>query len=283
MHIEKLAAYYDSKLDEIKANYYLALKRNDPDGVHDLRVELKRLKAFFNLVESVNTSFMAKKRFADFKLIAKKIASLRDSQVQIELLSELKPRTRMDLFPGIGFPVFIKKKESEAINSFLEFTKTYPLENLNSMRKIILKALHEVPSDKAIAKATERFFYLKSELAKTVREDVIREQTLHKVRILTKETHYTLEILQKCFGLYEDAKIFVDEVKKTHQALGKWHDFEVGLVYINRYLVDDGAPFEECKILAVRYRSEKRRLVNQAKIAFANYQDHPEIFGEEMP
>lgn len=281
MYKEELIAYYDSKLDEVRANYYFAAKRNDPDGVHDLRVELKRLKAFFNLIESVNPSFNSDERFVDFKLIAKKIAALRDSQVQIELLGELKPRTVKDPFPGKNFPVFLKRKENEAVASFAEYTKTFPLEKLNDTREIIEKTLSKISPEDMLARAIKRFFFLKSEFTSTVKAPVVKEETLHKVRILTKETHYTLEILQKCFHTFENAKVFIDEVKKAHQAIGKWHDFEVGILYISRYLVEEENSFEECAMLARRYRSEKRAQVMKAKTAFINYQDHPEIFGQD--
>ena len=54
--------YYQSKMKDIKRNYALAVEKNVYDGVHDLRVDLKRMKAFFNLVESINRDFKAKKK-----------------------------------------------------------------------------------------------------------------------------------------------------------------------------------------------------------------------------
>ena len=47
MFQKKMIKYFNKKLKSIKYNYALSLEQNDVEGVHDLRVDIKRMKAFF--------------------------------------------------------------------------------------------------------------------------------------------------------------------------------------------------------------------------------------------
>ena len=89
MFRKEMIQYFQSKLNEIKRNYSLALEKNDIDGVHDLRVDIKRMTACFNLVESISGNFNARKNFRNFRKIAKNTGGLRDSQVQQILLIKI--------------------------------------------------------------------------------------------------------------------------------------------------------------------------------------------------
>ena len=234
MMLNEILEYFQSRLDEVTDNYTLTLEDNDPDGVHDMRVAIKRLKAFFNLVENVNDEFIAKENFRNFRKIAKNTSGLRDSQVQLELLGKFNKKLNLNVS---DFESYLKKMESENIESFRNFSnKKKPVKKLDSSKKLLKKALKNISPVWSETKAHGRFYNLKTDLIILSSESDLREEILHKVRIQSKEIHYTLEIVQKCFHIDENRTDFIRDIKKVHQILGKWHDYDVNLVYLDNFL-----------------------------------------------
>ncbi len=233
MFQKEMLDYFQSKLKEIKYNYILALEKNDQDGIHDLRVDLKRLRAFFNLVESISGEFNSRKNFRDFRKIAKNTSVLRDSQVQQKNAEKMKNTLNLDI---TDYLTFLKKMEAEGIETFLNFAKTNPVKKLKKSKKIINEALKAITTVCAVTKVQGRIYNLRNELILLSSENDLKEEILHKVRIRSKETHYTFDIIQQCFHLFEDHDDFKKEIKKVHQILGKWHDYDVSVIYLNNFL-----------------------------------------------
>ena len=230
--MKDLLDYFQAKLDDVRRNYLLALEQNDRDGVHDLRVTLKRLKAYFNLIEAVGERFDARKHFRNFRKIAKNTGGIRDAQVQQDLLKALEKETVPN---PQGFGDYLCRKEGESIERFREFSRLDVVSRLDSAGKSIRKAVRDVSPVWAETKAFGRFHNLKSDMIILGEEGDLRNEVLHKVRILSKETHYTFEILQQCFHLHEDREDFITGIKKVHQVLGLWHDYAVCLRYLDEY------------------------------------------------
>ena len=234
--------YFRSKLNEIKRNYSLALEKNDIDGVHDLRVDIKRMKAFFNLVESISGDFNARKNFKNFRKIAKNTGGLRDTQVQQILLKKIQGTLNLEIYE---YEIFLKNEEIENLESFRNFSEQEIIKKLDEEKKIFSRTLKNISRIHGETKAQGRFYNLRNDLVLLSSESDLRDEILHKVRILSKETHYTLEIVQQCFHLFDDGNKFIKGIKKVHQALGKWHDFDVSLIYmgnfLNNYSVDASA------------------------------------------
>ncbi len=225
--------YFQSKLNEIKCNYSLALEKNDIDGVHDLRVAIKRMKAFFNLVESISGNFNARKNFKNFRKIAKNTRDLRDSQVQQILLKKMQSKLNLNINE---YETFLKNGEIENMESFRNFSAQETVKKLDEGKEIISRALKNISRIHGETKAQGRFYNLRNDLILLSSESDLKDEILHKVRILSKETHYTLEIVQQCFHLFDDGNEFIKGIKKVHQALGKWHDFDVSLIYMGNFL-----------------------------------------------
>jgi len=232
MYKKELLSYFQSKLKQVRYNYNLALI-NDPDGVHDLRVEFKRLRGFFKLIESINDDFNAKKNFKDFRKIAKSTSGLRDFQVQQKLLKNAEKILYIDVN---GYKNYLKKMEVENLESFRNFSRKNTIENLKKRGKCIKRALKDITPVWAETKARGCIYNMRTNLILLSNQDDLNDEILHDIRILSKETHYILEIIQKCFKIYENAKDFEAGIKKVHQVLGKWHDFDVSIGYLNDYV-----------------------------------------------
>ena len=277
MFQKEMIHYYQSKIREVIHNYHLAYEKNDPDGIHDLRVALKRLKAFFNLVESINPTFKAKKKFKYFQKIAKNTSGLRDVQVQQTIVEEMKQTFNLDMS---DYRSFLKKKESENREKFQEFSKLNPLEKLEQNTTYLTRALQNITPVYSETKAHGRFYNLRSNLILLTNGNDLKDEILHTLRILSKETHYTIEIIQQCFHMFEDRTDFINEIKKVHQALGKWHDYYISVVYLTDFMTDNSIdPSEKPYHTMLQYlRKEKDTYKNNIHTAFDEFTKTAQTF-----
>ena len=262
--------YYQKKMKEISYNAALGLEKNDPDGIHDLRVCLKNLNSLFNLVEALNLDFNAKKKFKAFRRIAKNTACIRDMQVQQKLLRKIIKSLSLDV---TDYEQFLKSREAEGVKRFKKFLENNPMRCLDGYAKVIKKELKHITPVSAETKALGRFYNLRVNLIMLNSGTSLKEEILHKVRILSKEAHYTLEIIQQCFFLFGDRKDFIGEIKKVHQFLGSWHDYDVALVYLDEFVsgYPEAASSGSYRQLAQHMKSEKDALRTNFSTVFNEF------------
>ena len=232
MFEKNMMLFFDGKLDTVRRNYNLALEQNDPEGIHDMRVGLKRLKAFFRIVEAINPDFNARKRFRNFKKIARATGTLRDAQVQLKLVEKMGADTGLDID---SFYRFIQQKEDIHRNRFIGFSLSNPLKRLKKSRSAIKKALDDTDYGRAEMRALGRFYNLKNRLVFLHRAGSFGDEILHEVRKQSKESHYTLEIIRDSFHILEDREEFIVKISRVHKLLGKWHDLDVCQCYLGEY------------------------------------------------
>ena len=273
MFKEKLIKYFRSKLTSITYNYALALGMNDEDGVHDLRVDLKKLKAFFNIIESLNESFVAKKQFKRFRRIAKSTSMIRDSQVQQHLL---KKATGVIDVESDDYLDYLKENENKGVELFQQFSKEKHLLELHKSEIAIAHSIESLSDIIAITKAEGMFYNLRNDMLMLSSEEDLRDELLHEVRILSKETHYVFEIVNTCFGLFEDEyKTFTTAIKKVHHVLGIWHDYDVALHLFNTYLGTNsfGTVDGPHKVLADYYKKERDQFNGEFRSVFDKFKE----------
>ena len=232
-----MVKYFNKKLKSIKFNHALALEQNDFDGVHDLRVDIKRMKAFFNLVESLNPEFNSKNKFKYFRKITKSAGGLRDVQVQQKLAEDIKNALSLEIYE---YESFLKDIEIDNLESLRNNSERELVNKLDESEKAIKGILKKISQIAAETKAQGRFYNLNNNMILLSNDNNLEEEVLHKVRILAKETHYTIEVIQQCFSLFADTGDFVKKIKKVHQNLGKWHDYEISRAYLSDFLKKTG-------------------------------------------
>lgn len=234
---------FRSRIKSIEKNYRLALGKHDRDGVHDLRVGLKRMRALFDLVEALDHGFHAKQHFKPFRRIARNTGLLRDAQVQQEMLAPLAASLERDF--GEYAP-YLRDREEEGWRMFHRFAGAgHPLKKLKKARAAIDSTVGSLGNTTAVTRAQGRFYNLKNELIILTRSGALVDSSLHDVRKLAKTVHYTLEIVGPAFPGFSGAKTFTGAIKTLHHELGKWHDYTVSLEYLRNFLsacgIDAGA------------------------------------------
>jgi CHAD domain-containing protein len=235
MYPECLWTYYGNLLRIIQENYNLAVRFADVEGVHDMRVGIKRLRAYFNLIEWINPVFQAKQNIKPIRRLFKAAGKVRDIHVQQELMMRWTTELNLEMSE---YTNFLKLKETEERKRFADFAKKkFDFKVFRSNWAMIQNVLSFISMEYIQYKSEERFNSQVEELIKFKEKENFVEDDYHAIRILSKEARYTLEVLQTCFppkGLWEKLN---EALRKVHQALGRWHDNDVALLFLDGFLL----------------------------------------------
>jgi len=218
--------YFNARVAGLEQYCALALERKEPEGIHQLRVENKRLKAFFYLLESINPALEAKKHFTGFRQLSKSGATERDAFVQLQLLDEVAESGRLEL---PGYREFIQQLEETGWNVFREAAAVIKIPDFYKKAKALDTALSKVTIKRAESNAKLHFESMCNLLAGLKSNCASDDRVLHQIRIVSKEAYFTYQIIQHCFSSYveEEGKEPVPFLKQSHQLLGQWHDLEI--------------------------------------------------------
>ncbi len=235
MYPECLWTYYGNLQRIVEENYNLAVRFADVEGVHDMRVGIKRLRAYFNLIEWINPVFQAKQNLKPIRRLFKASGKVRDIHVQQELIRRWV--TELDLEMSEYYN-FLKQKETEERKRFADFAKKkFDLKVFQSNWTLIQNVLSFISTEYIQFKSEERFNAQIEELIKFKEKENFVEDDYHAIRILSKETRYTLEVLQTCFPPKNIWTQLNETLRKVHQALGRWHDDDVSFLFLDGFLL----------------------------------------------
>jgi len=264
---------YHVRAASIMANYLKALETGGHDPVHDLRVDLKRMRAFFNLAAAVNGDFDMKDRFKHYRRIAKNTGMLRDAQVQQVMLDEVEKAT------GIAageYRLFLEGREREGFEVFRAFAAGgYPSGKLERTESAVRRALNEIEEQLVRSNAENRFLSLKGDLMARTIDRNPRPETLHETRKLAKETHYMMEIIRDGIGFDFSCEPFLEAIKLLHRALGAWHDSDVSIAHLDEFLGVQGIArsTEPYAALAAHLAGNRQALYDSIPAVFAAFTD----------
>lgn len=200
---------HQSKLVFERMSRYLGRLTKDAKSadVHRFRTNSRRVEA---LVSELAPQTSNKKKL--LKLLAKlrkRAGKVRDLDVQIAFLKELKipdrQNHRTQLLEALG--------EEQARRS-KKLTKYFDSEKVKQLRKRLRRAQSELALD-----GIDPLKLAFSHLPKPPQTPVT-EKTLHACRIAAKRARYLAELVSDS----PEAKIFLTELKRAQDEIGRWHD-----------------------------------------------------------
>jgi CHAD domain-containing protein len=195
------------------------------DAVHEMRVGLKRLRTFFNLVGSMGPGFEAGKAFAPADKLFGAAGRLRNIHVLESKVREASKAASLELSEYYNW---LKEEERREVKKFRRSGRRFGKNFFAAAWKAMVPVLEGPAAARVGKRAESRLVGLIRELRgeRTTRHDVRR---FHILRTRTKEARYTLEILQECGLTGDDGARLNERLRDVHQSLGRWHDEEVVL------------------------------------------------------
>ena len=229
----KFKDYYFSKIEKIISDYELASVYFDPESIHNIRVEIKKLRAFHNLIGLVNPSYNPKKNLKKTRKLFKAMGNIRDVHVQMELVMNFSRGKALQLSEYYNY---LKEKELKARKALRRFLSVFSIGYLRSSWKNTETRLKNLDRAYVKYKTEQRLSSLVGKLLALNGSRNLGEIELHKVRILSKETRYALEILVYVFPCPDFYKSFNQDLRNLHRPLGKFHDAQIGLAMLDRFI-----------------------------------------------
>ena len=231
--------FYKGQQLRIKRDYGRALHHFEIEGVHDLRVDIKRLRAYFNLIEAINPVFQAKPNFKRIRRLFKSAGPLRDVQVQQQVVQKWGRESELELSEYYNT---LKQKEFTARKDFYRTSRKFDFKVFPANWTKIHRSMMYISHDYVQFKAEGRLNDLVDKVISFKNKQDFMEEDYHSIRILAKEARYTLEVLQNCYppkSHWEELNI---SLRSLHQALGKWHDADIALLFLDGFMLEYRQP-----------------------------------------
>jgi len=204
---------------------YLELCSSHPEAelVHQLRLSIKKLQAFNKLAEQLCLTDTDEHIHINNRVrqLYKMAGELRDTQVQIHLLATFEEQT-CTAFPE--FSKWLLKREKKRIAQFSKNPRNVMSHTTAHITHHKIGQSLALASDESILNCADTVLAGLSAKAHKLSEGTIDDQNLHRIRIITKQIRYILNIMQHSYPDFKLDEISVGSLREIEAATGHWHD-----------------------------------------------------------
>jgi len=209
--MDPLYSYYAARTHDITASLMVGTKGVTREGIHRLRVTIKKLKALFKLLEYLNHDFDSKYHIDQIKPLFAASGEVRDLDIAVSLLDKIaserileqlhtserdKVHTLRELLKGLKIDTLFPTDEVTFVCNSSRNDVTY-------IRKFLSLAGHEISKDFS---------------------GQLKKKQLHNMRKRLKEFLYVTEILHGMQLGKKSLSQLLPEIEIIQRQLGKWHD-----------------------------------------------------------
>jgi len=241
---------------QLKAEKYLerCLAHADPEVVHQLRLCIKKLKAYDLLADQLGFEDHEENRELTFsvKKLFRLAGQIRDIQVQLHLLSVHETKT------GAAYPEFsqwLLKRENKRISRlFSSLPRASHHSSLKTGNDLAIDALFLL-NDKSIENSADKVLNNLHVKIQKLAAGEISDANLHLIRKTTKRIRYILNMLYISNPNYNYDRITNRALREIEMAAGKWHDYLVRNELIDRFIKKIG-PEESPGLIKYKHLSD---------------------------
>lgn len=228
-----LAEVLRSRFADVVAHRAAALDLNQIEGIHDMRVAIRRLRSVIRDFAEIAEQFALKDIRKELSRIADALGAVRDADVAIISLEKLRAKAKDEAVAG-GIDLFIQRSRGQRANAFEkleqrlsqdgidQFTARFErsLDGTLGQRGLFEVSTIEDAREQIIANRIDDFIRLSDALY-----DSHRFRRLHRLRIAAKHLRYAVEL----FSPAAKANGPAAEVAEMQSYLGDVHDCDAWL------------------------------------------------------
>lgn len=224
-----------SLIDAVFAQLPNAIEPFQTDGIHDMRVAVRRLRSALRELESVVGGRPAKPALKALKELADALGSVRDEDVAVEAIGHyLSDPDAAAVQSGINSLILGRRDRREA--AFDALRKKLSVDFQQDLRhrfetslERLMTELRLTRSENVQAIGAKVVGSLMDELEPLLGRlyDPFDRKSLHNARIRTKRLRYAIELYAECWG--DAARPFAKELARMQGYLGDAHDRDVWL------------------------------------------------------
>lgn len=217
-----LNSYVIKLLDSIEQQLSFYQKEKDPECLHRIRVEIKKIKAINSFARKIyEADFTAESLLPLFKNAGK----IRETKLTIQLLQSLSP-------PPTKLISKAESQESVLVKQFLDFAPTF-FQALSAYRKSL-----RFPEKIGEKKVIKGYFEKSKENALKILQVKDREG-MHTYRRKIKNLVYIYDVLPK--KLQKEIDLDKKLILKQQHQLGEWHDLYVAVQILSSLKISNGS------------------------------------------
>lgn len=212
-----LKKYLQKRAKAVKVLLKTPQKKWKVETFHQLRVEIKKLRALLGLIKFCNEDFKAKNTFLPFKLIFKQAGIIREFQLHKRVIKKHFDNTFFKDYQE-NTNLLIEKAEKD----FFVLINKKNIVKIKKKYKTIFAALHFVRKKKSNIFVSKK----KNFIQKILSASPLQIAIAHDLRKQIKTLNYAME----CLGL-EKSNAMSNQLASL---LGKWHDNEVFIAFLQK-------------------------------------------------
>jgi CHAD domain-containing protein len=228
---EQIKTYFGNQIEEISSHLQVAGLPQSTEAVHDIRVCIKRIRAFLKVFDLKNKNKRIRRLLKnEISILFKTAGKLRDTEVLVYLLQEYEKLLDQDFSE-------LEVKLSEKIDERRKILrKKLPDRQKDFLSKLRQEVIHEIESlpEEKINKLVES--YLVKATKKTLKnKQRIIPKVLHRQRKLLKEIRFCIEMTDG-MDSNPDTADQISRIKEMEDILGSWHDYNILNVAVVKFM-----------------------------------------------
>lgn len=226
-----------------------------PDTFHKLRVEIKKLNAFFELINFCSNGFKQKKTFKPFKLIFHHAGKVRELQVEEAMLRKYFLKNLLKEYRGS-----LKELQLKEQKVFFSIANKMFATRLNEKYCQIVPFLKKIDKNKVKSYMEKK----RKLIEKLLSQYTLQKPQIHALRKSLKTFNYN----RKSLDLEKKNKL-LPKKDVLSELLGKWHDCRIIIRHLRKAIDTGGINLKEVsqiKKITAKFSSESQQLFNKMKV-----------------
>ncbi|MGP8214511.1 MAG: CHAD domain-containing protein [Bacteroidia bacterium] len=214
-----LSKYYKKELTLFSKHLDSAKALPDEKNIHQLRVDIKRLRAIFRLLEMLfPKKFNAGKHSAVLKPVFKSAGEFREIQVNLAYLSQYKLPLHADKL----YKQFLRKTERKILKKFKKTVGDFDMAGSDKAKNEIKKLCNATRGEKIRENC---LLFIQKEAVRIENLSMAGDNPviIHKIRMHLKSLDAIVSLFYK---MNPDKKLneLLSHIKQSGEMIGTWHD-----------------------------------------------------------
>ena len=233
---KSLRKYYKREVNLFFTHLKNARSTPNENNIHQMRVDIKRLKAIFQLIDMISPKEKFEKNFGQYLgEIFKRAGNIRETQVNKDCLSQFKFPAEIEK----TYKEYLRSRQKCFINKFKKTLKKFEPDVL--LRSIsMVKELSDPIDVKQIKKAGINYIQHEVTRIKELISCLPNDAVIHKIRMRLKSLDAIISLLNKILPSPELEKV-LSNLKKYGTSIGDWHDRVVVLISLEKFFIKSEA------------------------------------------
>lgn len=240
--MKNLKRYWNRRVDNVVSLITITRNAGNANYYHDIRIEVKKIKALFELIRYHDRDFKLKKNLEPFRQLFERAGRIREIQIEKKLL---KKYLRQSSSPYLAV---LLSAQNDYDKSFNKIPVTQVVSNILAARNRVKRHIDELS-----VQAMEKYLVKMERKVMKKLSGELHGRVVHQLRKKLKTLHYNIDQVQpnrEMMGGQHWIK-FLD-------ALGKWHDCEVAIRHLKKFV-------RKSKLKNVKVREVSNMLFNLTK------------------